>query len=92
MENHTVAKQNAWGVFDCTANFQSSFHPPETASTADSSCNRTGLPQILPETCDITSHQNKTDADFREVRRGFAFQSLFCRVLGVNSSVDLCAF
>ncbi len=30
-----------WDVFDCTANFGSSLHPPQTASTADLSCNRT---------------------------------------------------
>ena len=34
------------------------------------------IPQILPETRDITSRQNKTDAGFREVRRGFVLQSL----------------
>ncbi len=71
----------SWGVFDCTANFGSSLHPPQTASTADSSCNRTALPQVLPETRDIMSCQNKTNAGFREVRHAFAFQSKFCRVL-----------
>ncbi len=66
-----------WGVFDCTANFGSSLHPPQTASTADSSCNRTALPQVLLETRDVTSRQNKTDAGFREVRRVFVLQSPF---------------
>ncbi len=36
-------------VFNCTANFGSSLHPPQTASTADSSSNRTALPQISLE-------------------------------------------
>ncbi len=35
------------GLFDCTANFGSSLHPPKTASTADSSSNRTDIPQVL---------------------------------------------
>ena len=74
-------ENQTWGVFDCTANFGSSLHPLQTASTADSSCNRTALPQVLPETRDVISRQNKTDAGFREVRRVFAFQSEFCRVL-----------
>ncbi len=35
------------------------------------------LPQVLPETRDVTSRQNKTDTGFREVRCVFAFQSEF---------------
>ena len=49
------------------------------------------LPQVLPETRDVTSRQNKTDAAFCEVRCISGFLSVFVENLGWIR-VEICPF